>query len=82
MQLQFIEDLQNIVNDLTIYDSSGNEYYINFQEIEGYMGTHDIIKVICNRTWVIKGTFKLRNIKDIIGNVSIIGNATKFFKDI
>jgi hypothetical protein len=44
------------------------------------MGTHDIVKVVCNRTWVINGTFKLRTVKDIIGNVSIIDDATNFFK--
>jgi surface protein len=86
MQLQLIEDLQNIVfgyvNDLTIYDTLGNEYYINFQEIEGYMGTYDIVKVVCNRTWIINGTFKLRYIIDIVGNVCIIGNATNFFTNI
>jgi surface protein len=64
---------------LDLHDSEGKEYYINFEDIGDFFSTHDIVKVIANRTWVIPGTFKLYNIVDIIGNVSIVGNASGFF---
>jgi surface protein len=65
---------------LDLDDSEGKEYYINFEDIGDFFTTHDIVKVIANRTWVIQGTFKLYNIVDIIGgNMSIVGNVSGFF---